>query len=83
MPQVGLGHGPLKQSVPFYSDNRAVLSPTSMDPILFTGRSKPTTHSTMQDGIFNGEIGRNERDTLHTRTFIHLARITHTTQARQ
>jgi len=40
-PQVGLGHEPLKRSVPYYSDNRAVLSPTLTVPILFTGRSTP------------------------------------------
>ena len=29
----------------------------------------------MQDGIFKREIGRNERDTFHTRTFIIYTRI--------
>ena len=36
-PQAGLGHEPLKRSVPRYSDNRAVLSPALTEAILFTG----------------------------------------------
>ena len=42
-PQVGLGHEPLKRFVPYYRDNRAVLSPTST--VLITYRVfKPSTN---------------------------------------
>ena len=74
--QVGLGHEPLKWSVPFYSDNRAGIitdlagsdSPYRvLKTQLFIPRCKMA--------FSMGEIGRNERDTFHTSTFIISTRI--------
>ena len=69
--QVGSGHEPLKRSVPFYSDNRAgIITDLARSDSLYRVFKTRTNYSTIQDGTFNREIGHDERDTLHTRTFI-------------
>ena len=74
--QVGLGHEPLKRSVPFYSDNRAgIIADLAGSDSLYRVFKTQLIIPRCKMAFPMGERGRNERDTFHTSTFIHYTRI--------
>ena len=78
--QVGLGHEPLKRSVPFYSDNRAgIITDLAGSDSPYRVFKTQLIIPRCKMAFSMGERGRNERDTFHKQ--VHLL-FTHTTQAR-
>ena len=71
------GHEPLKRSVPYYSDNRAVLSPTSTDVIIFTRALTPLYQFIpwCKMALSMKRIGRNERGTVQQADLLSTAHV--------
>ena len=70
--QVGLGHEPLKRSIPFYSDNRVgIITDLAGSDSLYRVFKTQLFIPRCKMAFSIGERGRNERDTFHTSTFIY------------
>ena len=74
--QVGLGHEPLKRSVPFYSDNRAgIITDLAGSDSLYRVLKTQLFIPRCKMALSMGERGRNERDTFHKQAHLLFTRM--------